>query len=61
VAGAAFGGQAQAELGAKDRAYPDAGLLFEAGGRLRELRDAVHAVMVGDGQGGQPTVRCLGD
>ena len=53
----AAGGRAQAELGAEDRADPGAALLPEPGGRLRELRHAVHAVVVGDGQRGQAEAR----
>ena len=42
--------QVKAELGAEDRAYPDAGLFFAAGSGLGELGSSVHAIVVSDGE-----------
>ena len=55
------GGQAEAELGAEDRAELDAGLLGQLGGRLGELGYPVHAVVVGDGQRFEAAPGRLGD
>src|SRR5258708_17358716 len=52
----------QAELRAEYRCHPLPCLAGpEAGGRLGELGYPVHPVVIGDGDGGQAVIRCLGD